>query len=363
MTPAPTRAPAAPSGWRERVAAAWLGRGALACALWPLSQLYRAVVALRKLAYRLGLARAERVGVPVVVVGNLVAGGAGKTPTVLALVRALQARGYAPGIVSRGYGRAEGGVREVRAEDDAVDCGDEPLLLRIRSGAPVVVGADRVAAARRLLALHPSTDLVVSDDGLQHARLARDAQLVVFDERGAGNGWLLPAGPLREPMPSPARAARVGGVPTWVVYNAPHATAPLAGSVARRELAGVVALADWWRGVPASPANWQRIVSSDCVAAAGTARPERFFAMLRDRGLRFTPLALPDHHDYCELPWPGSAAAVVVTEKDAVKLKPQRPGTEVVWVAPLDFALDDDLTAALVAALPPRTARHGHAPA
>ena len=142
---------------------------------------------------------------PVVVVGNLVAGGAGKTPVVLAIVAALQAAGHRPGIVSRGYGGRTGasggtnGVLEVEENTPAHRTGDEPLLLRRRSGCPVVVGADRVAAAQALRAAHPTLSVIVSDDGLQHRRLARSVEIIVFDERGVGNGRCLPAGPLREP--------------------------------------------------------------------------------------------------------------------------------------------------------------------
>ncbi len=180
---------------------AWLHRGLLACLLWPFSLLYRAIAALRRLAYRRGWKTAHSVGVPVIVVGNVVAGGAGKTPVVMAVVRHLQARGLAVGVVSRGYGRRTQDGREVRAESDPRDVGDEPLLVQRTTGAPVVVDRDRVAAARRLLAAHPEVRVIVSDDGLQHLALGRDVEICVFDDRGVGNGWLLPAGPLREPWP------------------------------------------------------------------------------------------------------------------------------------------------------------------
>ena len=168
--------------------------------LGPLAALYRLLWRGRAWLYRSGARRAAAVGVPVVVVGNLVVGGAGKTPTVIALVRALRQRGWTPGVVSRGYGSRDGHAREVRPDSRVDDSGDEPLLIRLRSGAPVWVGRDRVEAARRLLAANPQVDLIVADDGLQHLPLARDLQIVVFDERGIGNGRLLPAGPLREPM-------------------------------------------------------------------------------------------------------------------------------------------------------------------
>lgn len=326
---------------------AWLSRGPLAVALLPAAGVFGTVASLRRLAFALGLARARRLPVPVVVVGNLVAGGAGKTPTVLALVEALRARGWRPGIVSRGHGRDSAAVLEVAPETPAAHAGDEPLLLRLRAGVPVVVGRDRVAAGHELLRRHPEVDLLVADDGLQHLRLARDAQLIVFDERGAGNGWLLPAGPLREllgPRP-PARSV--------VLYNAPAPTTRWPGRTARRSLAGAVALADWWQGRPATSDALQALAGRPLLAAAGTARPQRFFDMLGAAGLRATPLALPDHHDYATLPWPAGTADVIVTEKDAVKLDPARAGTARIWVAPLDFRLDAALVDEIAALLPP----------
>ncbi len=345
-------------GQAQRLQQAWLTRGALACTLWPVSVLFGAVTALRRGLYRAGLLRAQTVSAPVVVVGNLIAGGAGKTPVVIALVAVLRRHGYTPGIVSRGYRGTADGVIALDRSMSATECGDEPLLLLLRTGAPVVVGRDRVAAARHLLRRHPGVDIVVSDDGLQHLRLARDVQVLVFDERGAGNGWLLPAGPLREALPQtlPPRSL--------VVYNADAASTPLPGRLAQRALRGVVALADWWRGEPASAAALEALRNRPLLAAAGLARPERFFTMLRERGLHFTPLPLPDHHAYAQLPWPADTPDVVVTEKDAIKLAPDRVGSTRVWVAPLDFALDAAFDAALIPLLPPPgTTPHGNATA
>lgn len=331
-----------------RLQPAWTARGGLAAALLPLAALFGALVALRRALYRLGWRRAQALDVPVVVVGNLIAGGAGKTPTVLAVVRLLQQRGYTPAIVSRGHGRDGAGVLEVHADTPVAHCGDEPLLLRLRAGVPVFVGHDRVAAARALRQAHPRVDVLVSDDGLQHLRLARDAQVIVFDERGAGNGWLLPAGPLREPLPATLPPRSV------VLYNAAAPSTPLPGWTAQRRLAGAVALADWWRGTAAAPAVLAALAGRPLLAAAGIAQPERFFAMLRAHGLEVMPLPLPDHHDYANIPWPTDAADVIVTEKDAVKLRPERTGTTRVWVAALDFAPEGGFDAALIALLPAR---------
>ena len=323
----------------------------------PLALVFGAVAAGRRALYRLGALTASSVAAPVIVVGNLIAGGAGKTPTVIAIVALLRRRGYTPGIVSRGYGGDHDGLIEVTREVSAAQCGDEPLLLHLRTAAPLVVGRDRVAAARLLLQRHAQIDVIVSDDGLQHLALGRDAQVIVFDERGAGNGWLLPAGPLREALPRelPERSL--------IVYNAALPSTPLPGSLADRSLAGVVPLADWWRGEPASTEARDALRGRPLVAAAGLARPARFFEMLREDGLTFAPLPLPDHHDYAALPWPANTPDVVLTEKDAIKLDPERAGATRVWVAPLDFALDAAFESALIALLPPPGSRHGNTPA
>lgn len=342
------------AGASHRLERAWLGRGPLAVALLPLAWSFGALTALRKQFYQRGWWREQRLPVPTIVVGNLIVGGAGKTPTVMAVIALLRQHGFTPGIVSRGYGRDDDATLEVQAHTRAAACGDEPLLMQRRTGAPVFVGRDRVAAARALLRAHPAVDIVVSDDGLQHLNLARDVQVLVFDERGAGNGWLLPAGPLREALPSvvPARSL--------VLYNAPVASTPLPGSLAARSLAGLVALSSWHAGEYASMARLESLRGKPFVAAAGVARPNRFFDMLREHGLAVTPLPLPDHFDFATLPWPADTPDVVLTEKDAVKLDPGRIGTTRVWVAALDFALPPAFESALLALLPepPRSA-HG----
>jgi len=293
----------------------------------------------------------ERAPVPVVVVGNLIVGGAGKTPTVIALVRLLRALGWTPGVVSRGHGRHSTGQVEVRRTTPAAECGDEPLLIHLRSGAPLVVGADRVAAAQALRAAHPEVDIVVSDDGLQHHRLARDLQIVVFDERGIGNGLRLPAGPLREPLPATPPPD------TLVLYNAAQPTTRLPGWIAARRLAGLVPLAEWWQGKAPPADSWRAFGDRPAIAVAGIASPQRFFDMLHAEGLTVLPRALPDHHDFARLPWRDGTDDVVVTEKDAVKLAPGRDllGARV-WVAPLDFEPDIAFVAALVRHLPRRPA-------
>ena len=332
----------------QRLASVWLERGLPARALWPLSLVYGLLWRARLALYRTHLLRTTRLAVPVLVVGNLIAGGAGKTPTVIATLALLRRAGWTPGVVSRGYGRRDRGLRHVDAASDAREVGDEPLLIHLRTRAPVVVGRDRGAAGLALLRRHPEVDVVVGDDGLQHFALERDASVLVFDERGAGNGWLLPAVPLREPLPDVAPPASV------VLYNARHASTPLAGHLALRRLAGAVALDDWWRGSAASAALLQELAGRPVVAVAGLAQPERFFAMLREARLLVTALPLPDHHAFATLPWPPATADVLLTEKDAVKLRPERlrkmaAGVATrVWVVALDFEPDAGYGAAVL---------------
>lgn len=283
---------------------------------------------------------------PVVVVGNLIVGGAGKTPTTIAVVRLLRAFGWHPGVVSRGHGRRGRGLVDVRRDSRAHDCGDEPLLIHLRTGMPVAVGTDRVAAAAALRKAHPEVDIIVADDGLQHHRLARELQVIVFDERGVGNGLLLPAGPLREALPSERPAD------TLVLYNALRLSTPLPGWMAGRRQPGVLSLADWWQGLTPDADSWSNLQGRPLLAAAGMAQPERFFDMLRDQGLTLSiTRPLPDHHPFDILPWRANTPDVVITEKDAVKLPldrvPQGDSDARVWVVPLDLEPEMGFAAAL----------------
>ena len=339
-----------------RLEAVWRDGGPAQWALRPLGALHGGLVGLRRLLYRRGWKTTVRLPCPVIVVGNRVAGGAGKTPTTLALVGALQQAGWRPGIVSRGHGSRETGPRAVNSDARAVDVGDEPLLMQRRAGVPVWVGRDRAAAAQALLAAHPDVNVLVCDDGLQHLRLGRDLEIVVFDERGAGNGWLLPAGPLREPIDAPAAAPH-----QCVLYNAAQASTPLPGDCATRQLAGAVDLAGWRQGLPATPAQLAALQGRRVLASAGIGQPQRFFDALRTAGLTIDTLALDDHHDHARLPWPPETREVVVTEKDAIKLDPQRvaaerPGLQV-WVVPLVLVLPAVFIRRVLDALGPAPAR------
>jgi tetraacyldisaccharide 4'-kinase len=284
----------------------WYRFSWLSALLAPFSLVFGAAAGARRLVYRAGWRRAARLPVPVVVVGNLVAGGTGKTPLVLWLAAALGARGFRPVIVSRGYRGANERSREVAPGGEPARFGDEPVLLAERSGVPVWIGRDRAAAARAALAAHPGRDVVICDDGLQHYPLARDFEIAVEDERGFGNGLLLPAGPLRE---SPSRQ-----VDATVVNGA----AARAGTFAMRlEPAGFRGVRDARLAVGADELRGRRLH-----AVAGIGNPARFFATLESLGLAFTPHAFPDHHPFA----PGDLAfpdcdAVLMTEKDAVKCR------------------------------------------
>ena len=329
--------------WRRHHA--WAG-----LVLVPMSWLYALLVGARALAYRLGWRHAARVPVPVVVVGNLVVGGAGKTPTTIALVQALRAAGWCPGVVSRGYGSGRREPRPVTADAHPLDCGDEPLLIRRRTGAPVWVGADRVAAATALCARHPEVDVLVSDDGLQHRRLAREVEVIVFDDRGLGNARLLPAGPLRE---RPGSHPPTGAV---VVYNAARPSMHWPGPTLSRRLGTPVPLSAWWEGKPSSPSGAWPTGADPIPAAAGIGEPERFFRMLEAAGVRITRHPLPDHAPWDEVPWPAGPGPVLVTEKDAVKLSPAHPDAARIHVVPLDFEWPAEALARVLDRLPRRRA-------
>ena len=326
--------------------------------LYPLSLLYALLLQLRRLLYRMGFFTPGRVDCAVVVVGNAVAGGAGKTPTTIGIVQHLAARGLAVGVVSRGYGRSSDTVCPVGRDSDAATVGDEPLLIARATAVPVFVGADRTAAARALLTAHPDTQVIVCDDGLQHYRLARDLEVCVFDDRGLGNGWLLPAGPLREAWPrAPLRC--VGQADNRLLVLHTGSTPAFEGFRAHRSLSGH-ALAASGQGIallslPQTP---------PLLALAGIARPEPFFAALRAMGLTLAKtLPLPDHFDFATLDSTLlQGYQVLCTEKDAVKLWKQWPQALAV---PLQqtlepaflVALDALLDAALAAKL---SSSHGH---
>ncbi|MDP2163028.1 MAG: tetraacyldisaccharide 4'-kinase [Hydrogenophaga sp.] len=336
---------------------AWLRRGPLACLLWPVALLFGALVRLRRNLYRTHLLRSEKLPVPVVVVGNVVAGGAGKTPTVIALVQHLQAAGIRAGVVSRGYGRRGNGCLEVLPETPPELSGDEPALIRRATQAPVFVAARRADAARALLAAHPATQLIICDDGLQHYALQRDIEIAVFDERGAGNGWLLPAGPLREPWPE--RLQRGVGPDGRGIDLVLHTGALPAfdGFRSTRRLADHALRAD------GSRVALDSLAGTALIALAGIASPQAFFDMLKARGLALAETrALPDHYDFDSYPRPSDMGyTLICTEKDAVKLFPLQTDALAVPLVfepePAFFAAFDALLASRISPLP---SSHGH---
>ncbi|MBV2234448.1 MAG: tetraacyldisaccharide 4'-kinase [Sterolibacterium sp.] len=301
----------------------WQRRGVLAVLLWPLSLLFGLLSALRRQAYARGWLPTERLPVPVVVVGNIIVGGSGKTPLTLWLADALRQIGWQPGIISRGYAATASAtaVREVHDDSAADAVGDEPLLLKRRSRLPVFVGRDRVAAGRALLAAYPDCDVILSDDGLQHYRLQRDMEIALVDGRGLMNGWLLPAGPLREPG---RRLAQVAAI----VLNGSKTVAP-APAVAGQTPCFVMQLsgATFQRlGASAKPVTVTaaQLQGLKLAAVAGIAVPERFFQHLATLGLQFSRHVFADHHRYtlAELRAIQSQTqvdALLMTEKDAVK--------------------------------------------
>jgi tetraacyldisaccharide 4'-kinase len=304
----------------------WRGRGPLAWLLLPVASLFFLGAALRRFLYHRRWLASVRLPVPVVVVGNITAGGSGKTPLVIWLVEALRCRGRRPGVVSRGYGGSADGVREVGLASAPADVGDEPVLIWRRAACPVFVGRDRVAAATALLAAHPECDVVVCDDGLQHYRLARDVEIAVVDRRGFGNGWPLPAGPLREP---PARLRQVDAV----VANGWRGPAAFRMTLAGERFASLTE-----RGVDVAPGA---LAGRRLHAVAGIGEPRRFFDHLAALGLRCEAHAFPDHHCYGAADLDFIGDAILTTEKDAVKFAAL--ATLPVWVLPVTAVVSPDL--------------------
>ncbi len=305
--------------------------------LYPLSCLFGLIVWTRRLCYDIGLLRQVQLPVPVIIVGNVTVGGTGKTPLTIYLANALRGLGYHPGIISRGYkGASKTWPRSVHKDSDPYEVGDEPVLLAQRTGCPVVVGPDRVAAAKQLLAEYPC-DILFSDDGMQHYRLARTLEVAVLDaKRRLGNRLLLPAGPLREP---PSRLNTVD----FQVYN----------------------------GIPESPEteHYFTLAAQEAVnlrteekrpltdfsgcavhAVAGIGHPPRFFDLLRRYGVMPHEHAFTDHHHYREEDLAFShELPVLMTEKDAVKCRDLVDGNA--WYVPVEVELHSHFVDKLLARL------------
>jgi len=318
----------------------WYRLSPVSILLFPVCLVFRFLVALRRLLYSLGVLRSVRLHVPVIVVGNLTVGGTGKTPLILALAQVLRGKGRRPGILSRGYRGAHVAPRRVGVVDDPARVGDEPLLLAERSGCPVWIGADRVAAARALLSANAQCDVILCDDGLQHYRLHRDFEIAVEDERGFGNGLMLPAGPLREPANRRVDATVVNG-----------------GEYRPGAFRMQLTPAGFYRvGEPPAPVTGSELSGKRLHAVAGIGNPGRFFSELARLGLNFTSHPFPDHHPFrpsdlefidCDL--------VLMTEKDAVKCR--RFGRRDLIAARVEAETDPALTDLILQRI------HGRAPA
>lgn len=317
----------------------WYGRSIWSLVLLPLTWLYCAVVGLRRLAYRSGLLRTQRLPVPVIVVGNITVGGTGKTPLIGWLAELLRTHGYRPGLVARGYGGdAKHWPQQVRADSDPRAVGDEPVLLARLTGCPMAVAPDRVAAARALLE-HDACDVILSDDGLQHYALGRDIEIAVVDGvRRFGNRRCLPAGPLREP------AGRLAGV-DLVVSN---------GLAGPGETALRVQPGDAVNLVSGERRPLERFRGVRVAAVAGIGRPERFFEALRGQGLEIEAHAFPDHHAYRPEDLAFAAGSVLMTEKDAVKCR--RFARDTFWAVTTRVELPEAFGRQVLALLRQRTA-------
>lgn len=292
--------------------------------------LYRLLRLIDRARYAIGLRRVQHLPVPVIVIGNLTVGGSGKTPLTLALIEALRAAGWHPGVVSRGYGGTQREPDLVTTADSALRVGDEPMLLQRLGQVPVAVGARRADAARLLLPL--GVDVILGDDGLQHRALGRDIEICVIDGvRRFGNGRLLPAGPLREPLARLVSVdfvvcnggvARPGEVPMSLQPGAPRALVPVTTAQ------------------PPAP-------GAEVHAVAGIGDPTRFFASLRALGYGVREHAFADHRAYtlADFAFDDATLPLLMTEKDAVKCAAfARPHW---WALPVRAQLPPQFLAAL----------------
>jgi tetraacyldisaccharide 4'-kinase len=309
----------------------WLQRGFATLLLLPVARLFRLTIRLRRNFYRTQLFASYRLPVPVVVIGNITVGGAGKTPLILYLAQRLAGMGYLPGIVSRGYGAGLSDAREVLIDSAVENVGDEALLLKRRSGVPIFVGNNRVAAARALLEAHPQCQLILCDDGLQHYALQRDIEIAVIDRRGFMNRLLLPAGPLREPI---SRLREVDAC----VLNESSVVLAVDKPTFRMRLSGkrFTLLGD-----PNHECEAADLRKLHLHAFAGIGDPQRFFDQLSRLGLHFQSHAFADHHRYSADDFKIKADAILTTEKDAVKCIGLTPLP--IWVLPVDAVVEPDL--------------------
>lgn len=319
----------------------WSKRGLLAWCLSPFALIYLAIF--RAKAHE---TKPVQLPVPVVVVGNIYVGGTGKTPITIQLVRELRLAGYTPGVISRGYGRRHDLPEVVEKDSPAEQVGDEPLLIEHLAQCPVVVGRDRVAAGRLMLEKFPKVNLIVSDDGLQHLRLARDVELAVVGARGLGNGWVLPAGPLREP---PSRLDSVDAIILNATTDTVASRTPR--FAATSQFGTVINLATGTKRHIDALAHDIEDKKAKVLAAAGIASPDRFYAMLRAHDIECSTLDLGDHFNFRTNPFARRTEDFIfVTGKDAVKCRqnPEIVKDQRIWVVDLEIQLDPYLVEFLI---------------
>jgi tetraacyldisaccharide 4'-kinase len=290
--------------WLHKLPALWHSQNAITYALWPVEWDYRLLILARQVLYQWAWFRQTRVNALVIVVGNVVVGGGGKTPLCIALVQRLQSQGKKVAVISRGYGRQSQNLQAVNDLSLVSQVGDEPLLIHQKCRVPVVVSRNRVEAAQWILQRDPSIEILVCDDGLQHLALHRDIEICVMDASGIGNGHLLPAGPLREPWPRPVN----------LLLHTHRRSFP-EGYESNRQLSDVAISSDGTQ-VPL-----KSLENKALEVVSGIAKPEAFFAMLKARHLRIEKsTALPDHDNFSKWSPLSPHSQLVCTEKDAIKL-------------------------------------------
>jgi tetraacyldisaccharide 4'-kinase len=319
----------------------WYNRLSIwAILLWPLSLLFALLANLNKLLYRCNLQSSTKLPVPVIVVGNITVGGTGKTPLTVYLAQELTKLGWNVGIVSRGYARTgidANSPQEVTLDSNPAEVGDEPLLLARATGVPVFVARQRAVAGQALLAAHPTVNVLLCDDGLQHYALARDFELCVIDgARGLGNGLRLPAGPLRE---APSRLENVSAL----VLNGGNSNLTLPDSTPQFSMR-LQAQTCYQLTHPDVLRSAADFVGEMLIAMPGIGNPARFFATLSDLNFRFAEQAMPDHHAFSVQDLSASGA-IIVTEKDAVKLSALNLGADGdrIWVLPVAAQIEPNL--------------------
>lgn len=303
----------------------WYSINPVSLILWPVSLFFLLLVICRKAFYTTGVFKSYKIKKPVVVIGNITVGGTGKTPLIIKLCELLNNWGYKTGVISRGYGGTGPWPHQLVSTSTAEGSGDEPLQVYNRTGVPVVVGPDRVADANYLLD-NNELDIILTDDGLQHYRLQRDLELVVIDQsRLYGNGFLLPAGPLREPV------SRMNTFKTacWKIVNGGNEN--YAFNIRLRNARQLSSDRD---------ESLENFKSDTVHAVAGIGNPQRFFNMLKQAGLKIIEHPFPDHHQFSQQDLDfNDELPVLMTEKDSVKC--QTFTRDNFWYVPIDIELTE----------------------